>query len=569
MSFQIVIIANKSNPYGISRDVESLRRAFGGIGAQISVHDPLEPPSYCDLAVHLEVPIHVWMPWAATNVLVVNPEWYQAEAWDPLLPRFDRVFLKDSTALAAFRARQPALADRFTLLPWGAAPAGASPVKVGGPLRALWMLGASKNKRAYVPTLVNAWKETYPHLLITAVEALDLSGVEVPANISIRTGPLSDKERAALSQSHPVHVCCSRAEGFGYTAADAEACGAFAILNELPVYRESYGKDVSGVAWLPATEEPEALQVALDAAFRLASNYTEAAARKRRLAATKRFDTFRETCSKFVRPLMLHKRPKTLKHLPPRLDVADCPPISVVTLIYNRKKFFDLACHSLMITDYPKDKIEWIIVDDSDDPAEQNSDAIIAVANKSAPVKVVYIPLKTRTPVAQKRNLGVERATAELILMMDDDDHYPETSFRRRVGWLLNHPWRPNCVACTTIACYDLKRGISSVNTPPLGIPVSQRISEATLAFRKGFWAERGFPVDVVVGEGEEFLRGRELQFLEMPPQQMIVAFSHGKNVSSRRVPTDTEVTPGCFWGFPKQFLIFVHRLAGVEIQEA
>jgi hypothetical protein len=52
---------------------------------------------------------------------------------------------------------------------------------------------------------------------------------------------------------------------------------------------------------------------------------------------------------------------------------------------------------------------------------------------------------------------------------------------------------------------------------------------------------------------------------MEMPPQQIIVAFSHGANQSSRRIPpTDQKLS--CFWGFPKEFLIFIHGLAGVEI---
>jgi hypothetical protein len=170
--------------------------------------------------------------------------------------------------------------------------------------------------------------------------------------------------------------------------------------------------------------------------------------------------------------------------------------------------------------------------------------------------------------VAQKRNLGVAKASSEIILMMDDDDHYPATSFRRRVAWLTQHPWKPSCVTATTIACYDLLKGISAVNTPPLGLPLGQRISEATLAFYKNWWVHRGFPTDIQVGEGEEFLTGREHDVLEIPPQQIIVAFSHGTNTSSRRIPSGAEIKPGCFWGFPKEFLMFIHALAGVNIVE-
>jgi hypothetical protein len=111
-------------------------------------------------------------------------------------------------------------------------------------------------------------------------------------------------------------------------------------------------------------------------------------------------------------------------------------------------------------------------------------------------------------------------------------------------------------------------KGISAVNTPPLELPLGQRVSEATLTFYTSWWEQKGFPEDVQVGEGEGFLAARESDVLEIPPQQIIVAFSHGANTSSRRIPSGAEVKPGCFWGFPKEFLIYIHKLAGVEVEE-
>jgi hypothetical protein len=86
------------------------------------------------------------------------------------------------------------------------------------------------------------------------------------------------------------------------------------------------------------------------------------------------------------------------------------------------------------------------------------------------------------------------------------------------------------------------------------------------LTFRKSWWEARGFPADVQVGEGESFTAGREADVLEIPPQQAIVAFSHGKNASSRRLPSGEGLKPGCFWGFPAPFLKFIHELAGVKV---
>jgi hypothetical protein len=146
---------------------------------------------------------------------------------------------------------------------------------------------------------------------------------------------------------------------------------------------------------------------------------------------------------------------------------------------------------------------------------------------------------------------------------MDDDDHYPASSFRRRVSSLLTHPWNPQAAVCTTIACYDLINGISAVNTPPWSLPLRKRVSEATLVFYKAFWDAKNFP-NTNMSEGEGFLENREEDVLEIPPQQMIVAMSHNKN-SSRKFPGGG--TPSCFWGFSKEFLTFLHKLAGIEVE--
>jgi hypothetical protein len=72
----------------------------------------------------------------------------------------------------------------------------------------------------------------------------------------------------------------------------------------------------------------------------------------------------------------------------------------------------------------------------------------------------------------------------------------------------------------------------------------------------------------VSVSEGEDWISGRESSVIEMPPQQIIVAFSHGGNKSSRRIPP-SETPPGCFWGFPKEYLVFIHKLVGIEVEDS
>ena len=61
------------------------------------------------------------------------------------------------------------------------------------------------------------------------------------------------------------HICCSRAEGFGYTAAEAEQNGSFTILNSLPCYVNDYTSS-AGVAFLPSVLEDGICDRGADAA---------------------------------------------------------------------------------------------------------------------------------------------------------------------------------------------------------------------------------------------------------------------------------------------------------------
>ena len=564
MATDIVLIFNKSNTFGLLKDVEGVAAA---LGSNVKIADPLEPPMPCQLAMHFEVPAFVWMSWAQQNVLFVNPEWF-TEAWNPYISKFDRLVFKDHVARDAFVEKGIVPSEKTTVIPWAAQRPRSESMRATFPVGDVstgfaWFLAASVNKRAYVPLLTAAWRPDYPPLHIYTTSALDVSGT----NITVHVGELDAAARYEKATLFRGHVCCSRAEGFGYTAAEAEWFGAFTILNRLPVYEKSY----SNAAFLPSSmtgffDTGADIRGDLDAAITVfrSTNFDELAA-ARKADAQQRLLTFTSSMKNFVAALQTF-RSSTQIVLPPLINIEDCPPISIVTLIHNRRRFFDLASHNILASDYPKDKIQWIIVEDSTDPNEDASDIIVPVAEQTTRFPIVYVPLRKKTAIGQKRNLGIEKATADIVLLMDDDDHYPVTSFRRRVAWLLKHPWKPRCVAATTIACYDLVKGISAVNTPPMGLPFSQRISEATLTFYRSFWLEGKFPADVQSGEGDGFLAGREEECLELPPQQIVVAFSHGKNVSSRRIPGGDNLKPGCFWGFPKEYLVFVHKLAGINV---
>lgn len=584
MSLQIVLVYNRANPFGIANDANLLEKTVRQIVQNLKLPvvvqkirhaDLLEPPVACDICIHLEIPSTVWMPWAITNILMINSEWY-VPAWNSLLPRFDKVWVKTKGALRDISGS--------TFFPWCSEKEVATfekePQSTNFSSGCLWLLGGSQNKRKAAEAILPLWKDSWPKLHCYTTSPLSIP-TDSLKNVELQIKDVDSETRTRLQAFFPLHLCLSASEGFGLAAVEAEAAGASLLVNDIDAYKTVFeGSD--SVHWIQTKKVPNekyvygdfadfsdsvGLEKQLDEFFSgpFQTLKGEEIREEQKKKSAERGRKFREVLMVYVKQWASNKQ-RGIRHMPPVLDSSLCPPISVVTLTYNRRKFLDLAFHNLILSEYPKDKIEWVIVDDSDKVEEQGSDKIAQFANRAPVAQVVYVPLPKKLSIGAKRNLGVDRASNEIILFMDDDDHYPETSFRRRVAWLTNHPWKPQCVGCATIACYDLKKGISAVNTPPWELSPAQRVSEATLTFYKKFWEQQKFPL-TSLAEGETFLAGREKDFLEIPPQQIIVAFSHGENSSGRRIPGG-DAKPGCFWNFPKEYLIWVHKLAGVEVEE-
>ena len=199
-----------------------------------------------------------------------------------------------------------------------------------------------------------------------------------------------------------------------------------------------------------------------------------------------------------------------------------------------------------MIQSYPEDKLEWVIVDDGDSIEEE----LMGIPN------VKYVRLNERTGIAEKRNIGVQNAMYDTIVFMDDDDVYPNNSILQRVAMLKRFP-KKECVFSTIIPCYDIERYTSFMNVPPITLPMSQRVSEATLCFTKKFWEASPFTDDI--GEADTFIRGREQMCREISPQEVIVSLVHSKNTSSRKTPPGEP--NGCHYGFNEKLYALVSQI--------
>ena len=602
------IIYNHVNTYGLADDVMVIERLLKKL--QDTTGQPIQKPKlfdmraslqHCDIQFHLEIPIFSAIPWAHTNVLLLNPEQW-SYAFDAYVHAFDALLFRDSASATSFREdfqKKGLRTDHIHELSWCATwqthevavPQQYNDVTNGF----VCFLAGSTSKYEYTKKVVSHWHVNDPSLTVYTTRSDFMDGMNalgLPANVRVVCKDMDRAARYSVMSSYKGHLICSQGEAYSYAAANAEVAGVFSIMNSLPVFDMMYSatnamNDTNGIAWLSNTYRPsenvryqlaspsDTVRQELDQAFSKFRAMERNQVRIVRQSLAK--ERFSQACATFL-PVLQHLQSLVqdrapvhgVVHCPPILQLEDCPPITVITPTYNRKALIEIAFHNLLATDYPHQKMEWIVIEDNEKASDMASEKIVQFQVQAPDIQMKYIPIEGRMSIGEKRNLAIQHATHDIILFMDDDDHYPVTSFRRRVAWLTKGvvcgAADKRIACCTTLALYDLIKGTSAVNVPPFDIPFSQRISEATLTFRKSAWEERPFP-HVSMSEGDDWISGREDQVIEIPPQQIIVAFSHGTNQSSRRIPPAS--SPSCFWGFPKEYLIFVHGLAGVQVEES
>ena len=204
----------------------------------------------------------------------------------------------------------------------------------------------------------------------------------------------------------------------------------------------------------------------------------------------------------------------------------DLPKISIITPTYNRRKLFSMALNNYENFNYPKNKIEWVIVDDSPNDMDSVEDLVSYMRN------VKYIRFRSYEEpmtVASKRNIGVSNASNQYIIHMDDDDYYPPESLIARVKLLLKYEKEGiECLGSTLIGTYNILTNTSSMSTDG---PIS--LSEASMAYTKKFWETRGFDDLCVRGEHKYFTENRFDKILDVPYSFILIAVNHRNNMSN------------------------------------
>tara|TARA_B100000282_G_C31703583_1_gene477505 strand:+ start:153 stop:1433 length:1281 start_codon:yes stop_codon:yes gene_type:complete len=199
------------------------------------------------------------------------------------------------------------------------------------------------------------------------------------------------------------------------------------------------------------------------------------------------------------------------------------PLVSICTPTFNRRPFIKTMFECFKNQDYPKNRMEWIIVDDG-------TDKIKDLVESSEIPQIRYFELDKKIMLGAKRNFMHKQCRGSIIVYMDDDDYYPPDRVSHAVEKLLNNP-KALCAGSSEIYIY-FKHVQKMIQCGPYG---PNHATAGTFAFKKELLNNTRYNDDAALAEEKEFLKDYTVPFVQLDPLKSILVFSHEHNTYDKR----------------------------------
>lgn len=556
-------IITSNNQYGLSNDGKILelvlKKKFKNLAIKF-VDFYAYKSEIADVNIFLETISNIFMNNAKINILVPNQEYFY-KTWINYIPQYDYILTKTKYSEDIFKSYNN---QNIQNIGWKSLDRYNHTVNKNFN-KFLHVCGNSIHKNTEY--LIDLWKPEYPELTIIYNPKnpfLFKMNKKSQSNIKYIKERLDDNKFNRLFNQCGVHLCPSETEGFGHYINEAKMCKSLVVILNAPPMNTLINEK-TGILINPKKKiklkhtlgskysiDKDDFDLKINQIINMSEeakmNFGENAYKD----AIKKTKEFEENIHKLFSKIFLETK-KINKINTNLLEDDKLPKISIVTPTYNRRNMVKLMMLNYKIMSYPLDKREWIIIDDG----EEKILDLLPPDSERWKMNIKYFSIENKMNIGKKRNLGVEKATNDIILFMDDDDFYPPDSARIRVSSLINT--NKDCVGCSTIGCFHITKMISIINVPPHKLGLEDRLSEATLCFKKSFWEETKFNDDSIGAEAREFISNRNDKFGEINWENVIVSLLHSKNTSTKITYTDEP--NGCHFGWSDQLFIFITSL--------
>jgi hypothetical protein len=179
--------------------------------------------------------------------------------------------------------------------------------------------------------------------------------------------------------------------------------------------------------------------------------------------------------------------------------------------------------------DYPKNRIEWIIVDDGTDKIK---DLIEEAKDINQYIK--YFEVDKKMALGAKRNYMHSKATGSILVYMDDDDYYPPERISHAVETLMTNR-EALCAGASEIYVY-FKHIQKMMQCGPYA---ATHATAGTFAFRAELLKQTRYEDNAALAEEKAFLKNYTVPFVQLDPLKTILVFSHEHNTFDKRKMLD------------------------------
>ncbi len=203
------------------------------------------------------------------------------------------------------------------------------------------------------------------------------------------------------------------------------------------------------------------------------------------------------------------------------------PFVSICTPTFNRRPFIQTMFDCYKNQTYPKDRMEWIIVDDG-------TDKIKDLIDKSGIKEIRYFPVDKKMCLGEKRNYMHSHVKGSIIVYMDDDDYYPPERVEHAVDTLSANK-QALCAGSSEIYIY-FKHIKTMYQAGPYG---PNHATAGTFAFRTELLKQTKYDDGAALAEEKSFLKDYTIPFVQLDPMKTILVFSHIHNTFDKRKMLD------------------------------
>jgi len=200
------------------------------------------------------------------------------------------------------------------------------------------------------------------------------------------------------------------------------------------------------------------------------------------------------------------------------------PFVSVITPTYNRGRFLSALVECYKAQTYPKERMEWIVLDDGTEPV---GDQFVALT-KGLP-NMRYIREEIKQLIGTKRNRLNKEAKGEIIVCMDDDDYYSPERVNHVVTKFAQNP-RIELAGSSEVYIFFS----SCQKIVKLGPYSSHHATNGTIAYRSSYAKTHTYDETVTFAEEKSFLEEYRNPLIQLDPMKVMLVMAHSENTFNK-----------------------------------